>query len=181
LLCVAGRARAHVERFLDASKGDVVVDYQDGDDAVISGLVAAVEGKGYPPVRHALDAVAEGSSIANVGEVFRRVGEASGERAEGMRATYVLTGAAEKEGVPEGVERSTTYVGCVHKDAKDFGYVFFRYFARGLQEGWFQAQRTEVVPGGLGGVETALQNLKDGKASAVKYVFRIADTEGAGK
>jgi len=30
----------------------------------------------------------------------------------------------------------------------------------------------------LGGIETALQNLKDGKASAVKYIFRIEETEG---
>jgi hypothetical protein len=69
-------------------------------------------------------------------------------------------------------------VGSVHKEAKDFGYVYFRYFARGLQEGWFKPQRTEVVPGGLGGIQTALQNLMDGKASAVKYVFRVGETEG---
>ena len=31
------------------------------------------------------------------------------------------------------------------------------------------------------GVEKALTNLKEGKASAVKYVFKIADTPGAGK
>jgi hypothetical protein len=83
--------------------------------------------------------------------------------------------------LPEGVEKSITLVGSVHKEAKDFGYVYFRYFARGLQEGWLKPQRTEVVPGGLGGVQTALQNLMDGKASAVKYVFRVGETEGVGR
>jgi len=50
-----------------------------------------------------------------------------------------------------------------------------------LQEGWFTGHPFEVVPGGLGGVEQALRNLKEGKASAVKYVFRIGETAGIGK
>jgi len=56
--------------------------------------------------------------------------------------------------------------------------VMFRFFGRGLQEGWFKGHPYEVVPGGLGGVEGALKNLKEGRASAVKYVFRIGETEG---
>ena len=56
--------------------------------------------------------------------------------------------------------------------------LFRSYMARGLQEGWFKGHPREVVSGGLGGIQQALENLKDGKASAMKYVFRIADTEG---
>ena len=56
--------------------------------------------------------------------------------------------------------------------------IFFRYIARGLQKGFFKGHPYQIVPGGLGGVQTALQDLKDGKASAVKYVLRIAETEG---
>ncbi|KAK4235954.1 chaperonin 10-like protein [Achaetomium macrosporum] len=176
LLCVAGRACDYVEGFIDRSKGDVVIDYRQGDEAVISGLVDAL--KGQPPVRHVLDTVSEGSSITNIAGVFRRQAEARGEGPKG-KVTFVLGG--EKQGLPEGVEWSITLVGSTHKDAKDFGYVYFRYFAKGLQEGWFKGQRVEVVPGGLGGIQTALENLKNGKASGVKYVFRIAETEGVGK
>jgi NADPH2:quinone reductase len=32
-----------------------------------------------------------------------------------------------------------------------------------------------VVEGGLEGVEEGLRNLKEGKASAVKYVFKIGE------
>lgn len=39
----------------------------------------------------------------------------------------------------------------------------------------------EVVPGGLGGTRQALTNLKGGKASAVKYDFRVEDTDGVSK
>ena len=64
---------------------------------------------------------------------------------------------------------------------QEFGFVFYRFMSRGLQEGWFKGHPYEVVPGGLGGVEQGLVNLKEGKASAVKYVFRIAETEGVGR
>jgi hypothetical protein len=178
LICVAGRARDYVSSFIDRSKGDTVIDYRAGDEAVISGIIDAL--KNQPaPLAHVLDAVSEGSSITNIAEVLRRVGEKDGQGGVRGKVTFVLGG--EKEGLPEGVEKSITLVGSVHKEAKDFGYVYFRYFARGLQEGWLKPQRTEVVPGGLGGVQTALQNLMDGKASAVKYVFRVGETEGVGR
>jgi NADPH2:quinone reductase len=35
----------------------------------------------------------------------------------------------------------------------------------------------QVVEGGLDGLEKALKNSKDGKASGVKYVFEIEETE----
>ncbi|KAK4124517.1 GroES-like protein [Parathielavia appendiculata] len=175
LICVAGRACDYVEGFIDRSKGDVVVDYRQGDEALVAGIVEALDGQ--PALAHVLDAVSEASSITNIAEVLRRVGakdDLSG--AVKGRATFVLGG--EKEGLPDGVEKSITMVGSVHNEAKDFGYVYYRYFAKGLLEGWFKPQKTEVVPGGLGGIQTALQNLKDGKASAVKYVFRIGETDG---
>ena len=64
---------------------------------------------------------------------------------------------------------------------EEFAMAFFRYFARGLQKGYFKGHPYQIIPGGLGGVQEALQGLKDGKASAVKYVVRIADTEGVGE
>ncbi|GAB1317695.1 hypothetical protein MFIFM68171_07905 [Madurella fahalii] len=213
LICVAGRACDYVRPLLDPSKGDVVLDYRQGDEALVRAIVEAAHARPpqqqqqqqeqqqqeqpqqpqqkRKPLRHVLDAVSEGSSVGNIGNVFRALAAGAEEADLGPeappppappsagRVTFVLSG--EKKGLPEGVEHSITMVGDVHKAAKDFGYVYFRYFARGLQEGWFRPHRTEVVPGGLGGVQTALANLKAGKASAVKYVFRIDETEGVGK
>jgi hypothetical protein len=42
-----------------------------------------------------------------------------------------------------------------------------------LADGWFKGHPFEIRKGGLGGVEGALADLKAGKASAVKYVFRV--------
>lgn len=162
LICVAGRAKEYVEGFLDKSKGDVVIDYRDGDDAVVEGIKKAAGGK---KLLHAYDAISEKGSTANLGKAL----------SPGAVITTVLP--VEEKEVPGEVKIARTNVGSVHKDVKDLGYVYMRWFAKGLLDGTFKAQTQEVVPGGLGGIQTALENLKSGKASAVKYVFRIEDTK----
>ncbi|KAI0023899.1 GroES-like protein [Xylariomycetidae sp. FL0641] len=164
LICVAGKSGAHVEQFLDRARGDAVVDYRAGDEAVVSGIRAAAQGQ---KLLYAYDAVSEKGSYQNLCRVL----------AEGARITLVLPWKDYSE-IPAHITPSVTMVGCVHDADKDFGFVYFRYMARGLLEGWFKPQPQEVIPGGLGGIQTAMQNLRDGKANAVKYVFRIAETEG---
>lgn len=174
LICVAGRAQDHVEKLIDRSKGDTIIDYREGDEAIVKGIKDALKGQ---ELHHAFDAVSEGSTSTNIGKVLA---------SSGSRATFVLppsgkSGEGKYDGLGEGVHSSMTMVGSVHNEVKDLGYVYSRYFTRGLEEGWFRGHPQEVVPGGLGGLQTALENLRDGKASAIKYVFRIADTEGAGQ
>jgi NADPH2:quinone reductase len=78
------------------------------------------------------------------------------------------------------ISHALTWVGTVHADEKDFGSVWFRYFARLLEDGRLKPHPSQVIEGGLGGVSEGLKNLKDGKASGVKYVFDVAKTEGVG-
>jgi NADPH2:quinone reductase len=132
---------------------------------VIQGLKDALKNK---PFRYAFDATSEHNSYTNI--------VAAGLEKDG-HLTVVLPG-KKYEGVPETVNLVTTSVGEAHKGDKDFAYVYYRYLAKGLDDGWFKPHPVEVVEGGLDGLEKALTNLKDGKASAVKYVFRIADTKG---
>lgn len=166
IITVAGRAVKHVEGLIDRSKGDTIIDYRDGDEAVVKGIKDALKGA---KLHYAFDAVSEKGSYQNIVKVLEPNG----------KITLVLPGKDYKE-IPETVEKSTTTVGSVHNELKEFGYVHSRYISKGLEEGWFKPQPQEVIPGGLEGVQTALKNLKDGKASAVKYVFKIADTPGAG-
>lgn len=164
LICVAGRASAHVEAIIDRSKGDTIVDYRNGDEAVQNGIKEALKGA---ELHHVFDGVSENGSYINVGKVMP----------PGGHVTLVLPG-HDFSDMPEGIKSSTTMVGDVHGPLKDFGYVYYRYIARGVEEGWFKPQPQEEIAGGLEGVETGLKNLKEGKASAVKYVFKIADTPG---
>lgn len=179
IIAVAGKGAPFVEDLIDRSKGDTIVDYRKGDEAVVEGIKTALGGK---KLLHAFDATSEDSTVANISKVLDKSGA----------LTVVLTPA-----IPEGINCQPTNVGSVHKpqgaptgsgDVKDrelgdpeFGSIFFPLFTRGLAHGWFTPHPYEVVPGGLDGVQTALDNLASGKASAVKYVMRIADTKGAGQ
>ncbi|KXT08681.1 hypothetical protein AC579_8663 [Pseudocercospora musae] len=167
LICISGRAQEHVERLIDRAKGDTIIDYRKGNEAVVKGIKDALKGA---KLFHAYDAVSEHNSYQNICEVLEPNGT----------ITLVLPGKKYPE-IPSNVNQTITQVGDVHGSHKDLGFVYSRLITRGLDEGWFKPQPQEVVPGGLGGVQKALENLMNGNASAVKYIFKIADTEGAEK
>lgn len=167
LICIAGRSKEHVERLIDRAQGDVVLDYRGGDAALVEAIRAALMGA---PLGLAFDAVSDEASSRNICEVL---GSAGG------KICFVLPEHLSTAGkVPAGVESMYSNVADVHKDLQDFGFVYTRVLAKGLEDRWFVAQPHEVVPGGLNGVEEGLRRLKDGKANAIKYVFRIAETSG---
>lgn len=165
LICVAGRAQAHVESLIDRSKGDVVLDYRDGSDAVARGIKSSLNGL---KLEYAFDAVSEQGSYQTICQALdHKTG----------KITLIVPAASYSE-IPKTIEKSVMKVASIHDELKDFGYVYSRFFSRGLQEGWFKAQPQEVVSGGLNGIEQGLKMLKNGDASAVKFVFKIADTPG---
>jgi NADPH2:quinone reductase len=180
IIAVAGAGQAYVEKLIDRSKGDTIVDYRDGNEAVISGIKEAVKKAGLSEIKLAYDAVSEKNSYQNI----------CGALAKGGKITLVLPGKKYPE-IPADIVQSITSVGSVHREidpkseegktgiktgSKEFGYVFFRLFGKGLQEGWFTPHPHQIVPGGLSGLEYGLKQLKAGKVSATKLVYRIDET-----
>ncbi|KAF5139358.1 Trans-enoyl reductase fsr4 [Metarhizium anisopliae] len=172
IIAVAGKGTPFVETLIDRSKGDTIIDYRKGDEAVRKAVRDAARGL---PIHHAFDAVSEKGSYQNLGAALTAP----------ATITVVLPG-QEYNKVPEGVKIVATTVASVHKPADEgkmvseveFGAAFFALFGRGLAGGWFTGHPHEVRPGGLAGLEGALKDLQAGKASAVKYVVRIAETPG---
>lgn len=175
IIAVAGKASDFVSGLLDESKGDVVVDYRPGDEAVVSQIKDALHGQ---RLLHAFDTVTEGSSTTNILKLLDP---------EGRVTTVLPTDQIKDDRI------KTTSVGSVHDPqtplaAKDlhrlqpggseFGVAFFKLFSWGLAHGWFAPHPYRVIEGGLAGVEQALRDLKNNKASAFKYVLRIDDTPG---
>lgn len=178
LICVAGRGIPHVESLIDKTKGDVELVSQLKD----------IANKYKGGIHYAFDAISEHNSYQNISAALTTDGSA--------HITLILPG-RDYSAIPSHVRHSITYVGVAHQAAdgestawqkktggatktgnQEFAYLLFRYFGRGLQEGYFRGHPYEVVPGGLeGGVERGLKDLNAGKASAVKYVFRIGDEE----
>ena len=181
LICVAGRAQKHVESFIDRSKGDTIIDYRQGNDAVVKELQKALGGE---KLLYAFDAVSDKGSFQNLMQVM--------DHDKGKLA--VVLARKKYDGVPDSFQKFFTQVGKVHGDHYpglkgetkrqgqlgdiEFGAALFKMFERGLFGGWFNGHPYEVVPGGLNGVEKGLSDLKAGKASAVKYVYRIDETAG---
>lgn len=173
IIAVAGKGEKYVSTLLDKSKGDAIVDYRNGDEAVIQGIRNALKAAGAGGASYAFDAISEHGSYLNIHKVLEPHGKIA-----------LVLSADEGVNVPTSMIHTFVMVGVVHgirgikPGGKEFGYVFFKYFGRALELGILSGHPYEVVPGGLGGVGTALKDLKAGKASAFKYVFRIADTEG---
>ncbi|KAJ5101304.1 hypothetical protein NUU61_003526 [Penicillium alfredii] len=172
LIVVAGKGIPFVETLIDKEKGDTVIDYREGEEAVRAKIRAASNGR---PIHHAYDAVSEKGSLQNI----------SAALTVPAAITTVLP-PKETDSFPEGIEVRRTYVGSVHKpptawksiEDKEFAAAFFQFIGRGLAQGWFSGHPYEVRANGLNGLEGALKDLEAGKASAVKYLVRIGETEG---
>ncbi|KAG9248752.1 zinc-binding oxidoreductase-like protein ToxD [Calycina marina] len=184
IIAVAGAGADYVETLITRSEGDTIIDYRKGNDAVISGLKDALKGS---PCHYAFDAVSEHNSFQNLSKVLAP---------ESSNITVVLPG-KDYSDIPQNISHSTTSVGTVHQEnlyegtpmeeefkkagiktgTKEFGFIYFNFFTRGLAEGWFSGHPYEVVPGGLGGVEKALTDLQNGKASAKKFIFNVPETK----
>ncbi|CAI7666940.1 unnamed protein product [Penicillium viridicatum] len=173
IIAVAGKGAPFVETLISREKGDTIVDYREGDEAVYAGIKAASKGT---PIHHAYDAVTDKGSYVTLSAALDAPG----------KITVILPAEADKDKVKEQISIDRTMVGTVHMPPaegqalgdKEFGAAFFQFIGRGLAQGWFSGHPYEVRKGGLGGIEGALKDLHAGKASAVKYVVRIAETEG---
>lgn len=169
IIAVAGKGSHYVESLIDRSKGDTIVDYREGLEATVKGIRSSLERAGHTSIWHAVDA----AIVPQSAEVLRR------SVSPGGRVDFILPNDFE---VSPAI-KSVTSVGSVHRQAEfenneDLGYVISRYFTRALQNGSLSGHPFEIRPGGLEGVEQALKDLKAGRASAIKYIFNIADTPG---
>ncbi|CAP93697.1 Protein TOXD [Penicillium chrysogenum] len=169
IIAIAGKGSQYVGGLLGSSKGDVVIDYREGVETTVKQIRDSLERAGHSKVEHALDAVI----IPQSAEVLKN------SVAPGGQIDFVLPNDLDVSPA----NKSITSVGSVHKqpefeDNEVLGFIFSRYFTRALSNRSFSGHPFEVRPRGLEGVEEALRDLKAGKASATKYIFRLADTPG---
>lgn len=173
IIAIAGAGSDYVSTLLDFAKGDTVLDYRKGDAALEEGIAAALASTGSTGILHALDAIASSSSSQLCLKLL----------SPGGVLAHVLPLDKDVSEPTEGRAARLTMVGDVHgafgekPGARLFGHIMMRAFARGLETGEFRGHPFEVVPGGLGAVSEILARLKEGRASAIKYVFRVGETE----
>lgn len=166
---VAGKGAHYVQQFLDPSKGDCIVDYRSGPEDTIQNIRKAAQNVGQTEIRHALDTIVLEQST----HVLRSVMAAGGNVNHVLMTPPDLSPAI----------ATNTWVSSAHQeggadDCRDLCFLFCRWVGRSLHQRTFSGHPFEVRSGGLEGVQGALKDLKENKASAVKYVFRIGDTPG---
>ncbi|RDL35318.1 SGNH hydrolase [Venustampulla echinocandica] len=170
IICVAGKGISFVETLIDTAKGDTIIDYREGSDAVIRNIAAAVPGG--QTCAYAYDAVSDQQSTANIAKVLDPHGHIN-----------LLWPLGEYPSLPPSIQQARFNVAVMHENKKDreFAYPWFRLFGYGLEQGWLTSHSYEVCEGGFQGVGIGLRKLMNGEASAVKYVFRVADTAALGE
>ncbi|GHJ85931.1 hypothetical protein NliqN6_2333 [Naganishia liquefaciens] len=144
---------------------DVIVDYRKGNVAedIKSALREHASGK---QLLHVYDAISEHGS----GEHINAVAD------QGAIVTHVLQNEKDYDSSKFTVIR--TMVGDSHgKDAyrQDFAYAYYRLMSKWMKEGRFKPHPYEVVSGGLEAVVGGLMQLKEGKVSAKKLLFKVSD------
>ncbi|KAM0810361.1 putative Enoyl reductase (ER) domain-containing protein [Seiridium cardinale] len=171
IIGIAGRAGDFARTLADH-----VVDYREGEDAVVTAAleVLAKEGLG-PRFPYIFDAISEGGSL----EATLRLIDADHGVVSTVLPPKLFAKDGERYEYPPGVTAFNSAVPQTFSTRSDFGYLWSRYFGRLLASGSLKAHPHEVIPGGLDGLLTGLQKLRDGKASAVKYVYRIEETKDA--
>lgn len=168
IIGVAGKGADYVQQFLDPSKGDCIIDYRNGNEETIQGIQKALQDAGQTEIRHALDAVV----LEQSSRVLRSV------VAPGGNVNHVLPAPDLSPAISTQAWVSSAHEQGGENDCRELCFLFSHWIGRGLQLGTFSGHPYQVRPGGLEGVQDALKDLKDNKASAVKYVFRIAETPG---
>lgn len=180
IIAVAGGSSQYVKTLLDTSKGDTLIDYRNGVEAMQKDVLIALNGV---KARHAVDCISSKGTWVPLAQLLERGGVVS-----------VVSGSNryEEEEIPRGVEVVYTYVGTVHEGAYkvsmpkqpvdgeevrgDLGWVgeFVGWLGGMLERGEISGHPYRVVPGGLEGVEEGLRRLKNGEASGRKFVYRVA-------
>ena len=197
IITVAGRAKQWVEvELLDKSRGDVVFDYREGQQALLYNFKRALQNK---PARFAFDAVTENGSYLTLAQILEpdaRIaltlpGKASKEilaadngKYTSLKISHVMAGSiwkplvARKVAVDaEGVQQPQDLGNLgIRAGGNDFARAMSAALAGLLADCRITPRPFEVLPGGLRGLEQALQNLRAGKNSGLSYVIRIKET-----
>jgi NADPH2:quinone reductase len=169
----------------------------------VSGIQDALKAAGISEIHHAFDAVSEHNSFQNISKILAKHGSKItlvlpgadySDIPDYISHNTTTVGTVHKDVEPDSEEAKAG----IRTAGKEFGLMYvlnffllvlkeenadmkifryFRLFTRGLQEGWFTPHPYTIIPGGLGGVEEGLTNLKTGKVSATKFIFKIEDTK----
>ena len=172
IIGVAGRAQDFAKTLVD-----YVVDYRNGEDALVASIESILKKEGLPlKLPKVFDTISENGSL----EATLRIIDPEAGMVSTLLPPKLFAIDKEAFEYPEGVTAINTAAPKLFDVHKEFAYVWSSYLTFLLQNQRLVGHPFEIVPGGLHGVLIGLRNLYGGKASAVKYVYRVEDTGSLG-
>jgi len=178
IIAVSGQGSDYVKSIIDPGKGDVVVDYRQGEEKLLASISKAILRN--DKIKYAFDAISNPNTINLLGRAI--------DSESGVPGTVLR----QEEGIdiPSSVQMSLAFalelwepvintqkVG--KRDSisnRETGFIFFRYLEYALANDLIKPHPSEVIPGGLGGIEQGLKAVKNGKNSGLNYIYRVAET-----
>lgn len=174
IIAIAGKSLGFVESQLDAQQGDRVVDYRGEESEIIEKIKLALREENTP-ADIAFDAISEAGSQ----NILAGVLEKTGHIATVLPLQQVAGRLAD-------IKRTFTISPLVFTTPKEtelnpnvnhwLAKTFFSFVELAMADGSLKGHPYEIIPGGLDGIHTGLEKLKNGDASALKYVYEIGKT-----
>ncbi|KAF9265071.1 dehydrogenase [Marasmius fiardii PR-910] len=176
-LRVITTASSKNQELLKQLGADAVIDYRGSDSEVTENIKAAV---GNYDLFHAADCVGNEDSVRKIGLSFGKKGghvvsvlPTSSERNDvknDFPFVYTLLGKALEPPYPPQYQLPAI------PEHYELGKRFGKYLSRLLEEKKLKTIHVKLVPNGLQDVQKWIEYQKEGKVSAEKIVYRIADT-----
>jgi NADPH:quinone reductase len=185
IIAIAGSTTFNLHGLLDEHLGDALIDYRQGPDGMKKDVKKAL---GKLKAEHAIDAISAQGTWIPLSQML--------DPENGQLSVVAGSNKYDEPEIPEGVQIKYTYVGTVHSGAYlpqmpkqpgeganvkadiDFAYVLMRFIGRMMARDEFEGHPSELIQGGLNGVEKGLRKLKAGDAKGVKFIYRVYDTPG---
>lgn len=192
IIAIAGASTSHITPLLDQSKGDVLLDYRAGPDALLAAAKSALSKSGLDKVEFAIDCVSEGATSETVAKILdQTTGQSSIARVlpvpadlslpHGVKATMTVSTSIF---VPAGSTPGSAVGGREFWGGEtEFAAAFFRLLERGSERGWLGGLPYEVAEPETqqnewwNAVETGLRKLKAGEARGKKFIVKIGQEE----
>ncbi|KAK6432959.1 hypothetical protein LTR95_010867 [Oleoguttula sp. CCFEE 5521] len=183
VICVAGSGCEFASELIDTSRGDVIIDYRQGDKATVEAIKSGLGGR---ELEYAFDAVSEEHSLANVVKVLDPTngklaltlpGRSSKLPAE-LHISHVMAGSLwiKLSGIDQSEELGNLGL---EAGGPNFARAMTANIEGLLRDGRLKPHPYVVYERGLRGLEAALRDLRDGKVSGSRCVIRVVDTPGA--
>nr|OQO32047.1 hypothetical protein B0A51_00585 [Rachicladosporium sp. CCFEE 5018] len=175
LICVAGSGCDFSSEHIDESKGDVVIDYRQGDDATIEAIKSVL---GERKLEYAFDAVSEEYSLANVikvldskhGKLALTLPGRSSNLPKELHISHVMAGSLWTK--LSGIDKHEKLGNLgLEAGAPEFAREMTSSVEALLRDGKLKSHSYVVYEGGLHGLEPALQDRRNGKGRLIDLML----------